>query len=516
MVFPDLSLLASRTRVAVAMWLICPGLVIAADATRAGADGARPNVLFIAVDDLNDWLGCMNTHPLVRTPNIDALAARGTLFTNAHTQATLCNPSRVSLMIGLRPGSTGIHGLQPWFRDVPEFADHQTLPQVFAEQGYRTLTTGKIHHAWRQPRPRDSHVEFQVAGPHGGLGDRPPQKLIGETPFGNHSLMDWGVWPPDNDDSKKADYQITTWAVDQIREMPSDQPFFLAVGYFFPHVPCYATQKWFDLYPDDESVLPPLKENEREGTPRASWWLHWSLPEPRLRWLRESGQLVNLVRSYLACISFIDSQVGRLMEALDEAGLADNTIIVLWSDHGYHLGEKEISGKNTLWARSTRVPLIFAGPGIEEGQVCGRPAELLDIYPTLVDLAGVEGPRHELEGLSLRPQLEDADAPRDRPAITSHNQGSYSLVTERWRYIRYVNGAEELYDIQADPHEWNNLSEEREGVKAELRRHIPAVDRGPAPGSAHRVLTYYDRVPVWEGRPIREDDPIPHDTPPRR
>jgi len=496
--------------------LLCCGLVslVALPPLHAG-DPRKPNIVFIAIDDLNDWLGCMETHPLVKTPHIDALANRGTLFTNAHVQSVLCNPSRTSVMLGLRPTSTGIYGLEPWFREVPEFADHTTLPQHFANHGYRTLTTGKIYHVWRQNRPGNRHVEFEVTGPHGGLGARPPQKLIGKTPFGNHGLMDWGVWPPDNDDTKTADYQVAKWTADRIASPPvgDDRPFFLAAGFFFPHVPCYATQKWFDLYPDDESILPEIPADDRADTPRAAWWLHWSLPEPRLRWLQENNQHVNLVRSYLACISFIDSLVGMIVEAVDQSGAAENTIIVLWSDHGYHLGEKDISGKNTLWARSTRVPLIFAGPGVTAGQVCKRPAELLDIYPTLSELAGLPRPGHDLEGLSLVPQLRDAGVPRERPALSSHNQGNHAVITEEWRYIRYVDGSEELYDIRKDPHEWTNLAGQRPEVCKELRGHLPLVDRGPAPGSANRILTYYHGTPVWEGMIIGEDDPIPHDTP---
>lgn len=483
---------------------------------RLTADETRPpNVVFIAIDDLNDWLGCMKTHPMVKTPHIDALAARGTLFTNAHCSSVLCNPSRTSVMIGLRPTTTGIYGLKPWFRDVPEFADHATLPQHFANHGYRTLTTGKIHHEWRRPGPNDKHIEFEVAGPAGGLGARPPKKLIGDTPFGNHNLMDWGVWPPDNDDTKTADYQVAKWAAKQISSPPEgdDRPFFLAAGFFFPHVPCYATQKWFDLYPDDESILPIIPENDRADTPRSSWWIHWALPEPRLRWLQENNEHINLVRSYLACISFIDSLVGTIVAAVDESGQADNTIIVLWSDHGYHLGEKDISGKNTLWARSTRVPLLFAGPGITPSQVSNRPAELLDMYPTLSELAKLPAPAHDLEGLSLIPQLRDANAPRDRPALSNHNQGNHAVITEDWRFIRYVDGAEELYDVRNDPHEWTNLATARPEIRDELRKHLLVIDRGPAPGSAHRILTYFDDVPVWEGRPIGKNDPIPHDTP---
>ena len=474
----------------------------AADAPR------RPNVLFIAIDDQNDWIGCLGGHPLVQTPHIDALAARGTLFTNAHCQAPLCNPSRTSLMLGLRPSTTGIHGLSPWFRDVPEFRERVALPQYFAEQGYRTLSTGKLYHSARRDPPKSKlPPEFQVWGPAGGFGSKPPQQLTPPTP-GKNPLVDWGVWPLDNDDSAKGDTLITDWAVERMTEAPADQPYFLGVGYFLPHVPCYATQKWFDLYPDDDSVLPLIQPNDRADTPRSSWYLHWQLPEVRLKWLQEQNQWRNLVRSYLACTSFVDSQIGRLLQTLDETGQRENTIIVLWSDHGWHLGEKEITGKNTLWDRSTRVPLIFAGPGVTAGQKCSRPAELLDIYPTLVDLCGLP-PRTDLEGVSLTPQLKDAQAPRDRPAITSHNQGNFGIRTEQWRYIRYADGAEELYDMVADPREWTNLASERRDVCAEMAKSIPQRDAGPAPGSAHRILTIYDNQPVWEGTPIRPEDEIP-------
>jgi choline-sulfatase len=473
------------------------------------APAAAPNVVFIAIDDLNDWIGCMGGHPLAKTPNIDRLAARGTFFTNAHCQSPLCNPSRTSLLLGLRPGTTGIHGLAPWFRNVPQFADVTTLPVHFASNGYHTLSAGKIYHSWRGRGGADKIAEFEETGPRGGFGTKPPEKLIPPTPFGNHPLMDWGVWPLDNDDSEKGDYEVASWAVEKLRTLPRDKPFFLAAGFFLPHVPCYATQKWFDLYPDDDSVLPPMLEGDRDDTPRASWFIHWSLPEPRLKWLQDNYQHRNLVRSYLACVSFTDAQVGRLLDALDENGLADNTIIVLWSDHGWHLGEKEITGKNTLWDRSTRVPLIFAGPGVKAGQVCNRPVELLDIYPTLCDLASLPKPDH-LEGIPLTPQLADAAAPRERPAITSHNQGNYGVRTEKWRYIRYVDGSEELYDMVSDPNEHHNLAADRRGVCADLRKWLPKIDNGPAPGSANRILTVYDGVPVWEGKPIGKDDPIPH------
>jgi choline-sulfatase len=471
----------------------------------------RPNILFIAIDDQNDWIGHLGGHPLVKTPHLDRLAARGTTFLNAHCQSPLCNPSRASLLLGLRPTTTGIYGLAPAPRALPELRERVSLPQHFAAQGYRTAATGKIFHGGTTGG-KSVTPEFQITAPFGGVGTTPPRKLVGPTPMGNNPLMDWGVWPLDNDDTTKGDYKVATWTVEQIKAAPKDQPFFIAAGFFLPHVPCYATKKWFDLYPDDDRVLPRVLDTDRDDTPRFSWYLHWSLPEPRLAWLKEKNQWRNLVRSYLASVSFADAQVGRLLAALEESGHAENTIVVVWGDHGWHLGEKGISGKNTLWDRSTRVPLIFAGHGVKAGQRCAQPAELLDIYPTLIELAGVPK-RDGLEGLSLAPQLRDAATKRERPAITSHNQGNHGVRSERWRYIRYADGSEELYDMQVDPNEWTNVVSKAEhaAVIAGHKKWLPKIDRPPAPGSAQRVLAYDAATDeaVWEGQTVKRTDPIP-------
>lgn len=486
------------------------------------AETPRPNVVFIAIDDQNDWVGHLGGHPLAKTPHLDQLAARGTTFLNAHCQAPLCNPSRTSLLLGLRPTTTGIYGLAPWFRTLPEWKDRVALPQHFAAHGYKTMATGKIYHGGtgggggggkgknKGAEQAEAQPEFQVRGTAGGVGVKPDKKLIPATPMGNNPLMDWGVFPHRDED--KGDYQVASWAVEQIKAAPKDKPFFLAAGFFLPHVPCYVTQKWYDLYPDDDSVLPIIKENDRDDTPRFSWYLHWHLPEPRLRWVRENNQWRNLVRSYLASTSFVDAQIGRITAALEQAGLADNTIIVVWGDHGWHLGEKSITGKNTLWDDGTRVPLIFAGPGVSRGGRCAQPAELLDIYPTLNELCGLEA-RTDLEGISLGPQLRDAATKRERPAITSHNQGNHGIRSERWRYIRYADGTEELYDHKADPNEWTNVAAKPEhaAVIAEHRRWLPKIDVPPAPRSASRVLTYDKTTDeaVWEGKTIKRTDPIP-------
>src|SRR5262249_16332651 len=250
----------------------------------------------------------------------------------------------------------------------------------------------------------------------------PPRKLV-DTPA-EIPAMDWGVFPARDED--QADWKIADSAIAHLKALPRDRPFFVAAGFRLPHVPCFASQRWFDLYPHPRLCLPPVKEDGRRDVPEFAWYLHWKLPEPRLSWLRKAKQWRPLVRAYLASISFMDSQVGRVLDALDATGRAGNTVVVLWSDHGWHLGEKGVTGKNTPGARSTHVPLIFAGPGFRVGAKCGRSVELLALYPTLIELCGLK-PRDGLEGHSLLRQLKDAQAPREWPAITTYNQNNHGV-----------------------------------------------------------------------------------------
>jgi arylsulfatase A-like enzyme len=314
--------------------------------------------------------------------------------------------------------------------------------------------------------------------------------------------MDWGIFPERDED--QADAQIAGAAIAQLASAPADRPLFLAVGFRLPHVPNYASQRWFDQFPEASVRLPPLDARDRDDVPPFAWYLHWKLPEPRLDWMTQSRQLAPFVRAYLASTAYVDSEVGRLLAALDASPRGRNAIVVLWSDHGYHLGEKGIPGKNSLWERSTHVPLIFAGRGIDPG-VSAAPVELLDIYPTLTDLAGLP-PAEGLEGHSLAALLKDPRASRPWPAITTHNQGNHAVRTERWRYIRYADGSEELYDMIADPNEWTNLAGQSRHAAtiAELRRWLPTVDSPPAPGSRFRILTRDGDGWSWEGERIRE------------
>ncbi len=477
------------------------GAEVAAEEARLPS---RPNVLFVAIDDQNDWIGCLGGHPQVQTPHLDGLARRGTAFLNAHCQSPLCNPSRTSLLTGLRPSTTGVYALAPWFRTAERFKERISLPQHFAANGYDTLTTGKIWHGGYPPG-REREKEFRVWGPPGGVGARPAKKLV-QTPDPN-PLVDWGSFPHRDED--KGDWVITDWAIRQL-ERPPPAPFFLAVGYFLPHVPCYVTPRWLELYPADRLVLPPVRAGDRDDLPRFASFLHWKLPEPRLAWLQDRDQWAPLVRAYLASVSFMDSQVGRLLDALQRSGLESNTVVVVWGDNGWHLGEKGITGKNTLWERSTRVPLIFAGPGVAAGGRCRRPAELLDIYPTLIDLCRLP-PVDGIEGHSLTPQLRDAAAPRPWPAITTHNHDNHAVRTEDWRYIRYADGSEEFYDERGDPNEWSNLAANPrfDAAKRDLARWLPRVNEPPMPGSAHRLLVYTNGVAIWEGSVIDPQAPLP-------
>nr|MDQ3622156.1 sulfatase-like hydrolase/transferase [Verrucomicrobiota bacterium] len=250
-------------------------ILIATRAVEAAETPARPNILFIAIDDQNDWIGALGGHPQVSTPHIDRLAKRGTLFTNAHCQSPLCNPSRASLLTGLRPSTTGVYGLAPGIRQVEALKGHVTLPQTFTRAGYFTFTCGKIYHDG-SIKPNERDAEFNVWGPAPGMG-RPATKFVTLPTPDPHPAMDWGPFPEKEEDT--ADFKIAGAAIEALKGAPADKPFLVACGFRLPHVPCFAPRKWFDLYPEKTLVMPPVKEEDRDDTPRFSWYLHWKLPE---------------------------------------------------------------------------------------------------------------------------------------------------------------------------------------------------------------------------------------------
>lgn len=474
----------------------------------------RPNIIFIAIDDLNDWVGPLGAHPQSLTPNISQLAARGTLFANAHTQAPICGPSRASILTGMRPSTTGFYGQRPALRTAPSTRSATTIFQHFSRNGYHTLGAGKIFHYLSTEAQK---AEFETVGPNLDIVPR-QEKIVKSEGLSSYSEIDWGV--DDVAGSSASDRAIATWAASQIASFSADtesRPFFMAIGFYLPHIPIYVPKSYFEQVPDEERVmLPPVRDNDLDDVPAIALQLHqWkpNLPgltpvEPNLAWLRQHDQWRSLVRAYLAAVRFSDEQVGIVLSALQRSRLADNTIVVLWSDHGWHLGEKGLVGKSTLWERSTRVPLIFAGPGVARGSVVKSPAELLDLYPTLADLAGLDRPP-VLEGQSLRPQLRNARAPRRQPAITSYHYGNFAVRDVRWRYIRYVDGSEELYDHHADPEELNNLACRRNlaPVKRRLAAFLPTNPASPVPGSDDPTvmrrgdeISFAGKPSVWSPR----------------
>lgn len=434
-----------------------------------------PNVLFIAIDDLNDWASCLGGHPDGKTPNIDRLAERGTLFTNAHCQAPICNPSRTSVMYGLRPSTSGVYmnGPIPW--EVTHMQDQITLPRWFAKHGYLTATTGKLYHSSKLP-----DGDFDIVGP------RPGQRLKELDERLRENLPASGLWDFGGqryDEALFQDHVDATWAIGQLEKF-GDKPFFLSVGFYRPHVPFYAPVRLFDDLPLDSVTLPPVKEDDWNDIPHIAREVTFNDAPPPHDWFVENGAWKDAVQAYLACIRWTDEQVGRLLDALDASPHAENTVVLLYSDHGFHLGEKSRWTKFSLWERSTRVPLIFAAPGLPSGQRSSRPVELLSIYPTLAELCGIPI-NPQVEGRSLLPLLKNPSARWSQHALTTHGKDNHSVRSERYRYIRYRDGSEELYDFETDPNEWINLvadgiSNGEKKIIANLSTALPSVNREPA------------------------------------
>lgn len=456
------------------LWTAAPALPSASGP--AADKPAKPNILFIAIDDLNDWVGVLGGHPKASTPNIDRLAARGTLFTNAHAPSTLCNPSRTAILTGLRPSTTGVYVNAPDWRTVDRLTGVPTLPRYFRDRGYRTLGAGKLFHGhtysaagfrgFNDPDAWDAFypsIDRQLPDER-----RPFRRPSNGNPIGE--FFDWSGLSAD--DSAMGDGQVVSWAERQLATA-TDGPRFLGVGIYRPHLPWYVPRSYFDRYPLEDIELPLTLADDLDDVPDAALRDARSgfLPAMELHdWIVGEDRWAEGVRGYLASISFADAMVGRLLDALDRSGRVDETLIVLWSDHGWHLGQKQRWRKSTLWEEATRVPMIIVAPGVTApGSRTARPVSLLDLYPTLTALAGLEMPAHT-EGTSLVPLLENPDAPWEHAALTTYGYRNHAVRDGRYRYIRYADGSEELYDHERDPHEWTNLASQ--SAAADIKRRL--------------------------------------------
>ncbi len=429
----------------------------------------RPNVLFIAIDDLNHWVGHLGRHPQTKTPNIDRLANQGVTFTRAYCTAPACNPSRASLMSGQRPSTTGCYtNGQNW---RPGISEDKLLNSHFAKAGYRVYGAGKIYHG-----AGDRGGDWDDYFPGKGDTRRHPDAQgdgVGGIQF----------YPLANSDEEMPDYGVVSYGIEKLNEK-SDQPFFLAVGLVKPHMPFSVPKKWYDQFPLESINLPPYREDDLNDVPPAG--VKMAGPDGDHAKIVASGRWKEAVQAYLATIAFCDSQVGRLLDGLEKSPHRDNTIVCLWSDHGWSLGEKSHWRKFALWEEPTRTVFVWKVPGVTTpGSVCNRTVDYVNIYPTVCELTGLPLPKH-LDGRSIVPLLKDAQAPWDLPAITTHGYKNHSVRTEGWRYIRYANGDEELYDEAADSLEYTNLASNPTYAfrKAELAKFLPKSDADNLPGNA--------------------------------
>lgn len=454
-------MLLKLRRVLCTLLLGLPILVHGAEPT-----AKRPNVLFIAVDDMRDWVGYLGHNPQTITPNLDKLAARGVYFTRSYCAAPVCNPSRAALMSGLRPSTSGVYDNgNDWRRVMPE---ELMLTTQFRKAGYDVLGAGKIYHeAYKRNGEWDDYLKDSGVDP---------------KPTGDKGVGGIAFAPVDAKDEDLREWKITGYAMEQLQKK-HDKPFFLACGLHKPHMPWNVPRKYYDMHPLDQIKLPPYLETDLDDVPPAG--VKMAHPETDHAKILASGRWKEAVQSYLAAISYSDAMIGRLLDAFDRSDYRDNTIVVFWSDHGWHLGEKHHWRKFALWEESTRSPMIWVVPGLTQANVaCDRPVDLLSIYPTLTDLCGISTPKH-VEGQSLRTLLGDPKASRDQPALTTYRFKNHTVRTEDWRYIRYANGDEELYNESKDPNEWTNLATRPEyaAKKAELAKFLPTHDQADIGGN---------------------------------
>ena len=456
-----------------------------------------PNVIFLAVDDMNDWIGCLNTTPSAITPNIDQLASRGVNFSNAHTCGVYCAPARAAIFSGQFASTTGCYQAADYFTDHPEIEGLQTS---FSKAGYTTLGAGKLFHH------REGSID--VRGWDQFFLRKESQRLAGwtldnwseETPFPDPFpasifnkgkkvtgglFLEWAGLPNEKEE-EMADTIRINWAVKELKK-EHEKPFFLACGIYAPHFPNYCPQKYFDLYDRDEIELPPYKTDDLDDLPEKIKRAKTNRSKIHKE-LEEKGAVKDAIHGYLACMSYADAMMGRVLDALETSPHADNTIVVLWSDHGYHHGEKYDWGKHTLWERTSNVPFIWAGPGVAKGAKTDVTASLIDMYPTLVEMCGLPKPHQKLEGTSLAKTLAKPGRAKDRDVYLPYlDPGEFAIINRDWRYISYGKHGEELYDLKVDPNEWHNLAGEPNyaAKKKALRKSAP---KEFAPASPKRFI----------------------------
>ena len=455
--------------------MIC--LLIIMSVSSLFAQDKQPNILFIAIDDMNDWTGFLGGHSQTITPNMDKLAKVGVNFTNAHTSAPGCSPSRNALLYGVQPFNSGLYPFYEHGIHEALMQKYTSLPRLLKENGYNTFGAGKIHHGtlkdsreWtdyydvKQIKKRFREGEGYIKGKNGKYSFRPTL----------------------NPDEEHKDHQYASYGIEKLNEK-HDKPFFLAVGIVKPHLPFDAPARFFDALPDD--ITPPeMIDNDADDIPVVGKSLQ---KRGEYNHYKSKGVWNDVRKSYLACISWADYNIGRVLDALENSDYADNTVVILWSDHGYHLGEKQTFKKFTLWEESTRVPFIIYDTRTKEVQIgssYSEPVSLINVYKTIADYTNISSPKY-VDGESLVPIVKDQSLKLEAPTIISWGRGNYSVRTKDHRYIRYFDGGEELYNHLEDPNEWKNLAnnEAYSSLKDELKSYLPKEEQA----------TVTDHISAW-------------------
>lgn len=451
-------------------------LLVAASPVMA-APPTGPNVLFIAIDDLRDWVGFLGNRQ-ARTPNLDKLAERGVVFTHSYCAAPVCSASRTALMSGLRPSSSGIYENDRDWRTTTA-SDVIDLTKHLRNNGYGCIGAGKIYHS-SFPAPADYWDDYEPAS---AIMARTKEQIPHESAWGFGNFL---LGPLASGDDSLTDYHAVSSCLEQLKQK-ARSPFFLACGLAKPHLPWRVPQKYFDMYPLDAIKVPVVCADDLVDIPATGRKLAHQRGDHAT--ITKAGRWKEAVQSYLAAISYCDAQVGRLIDGLDASDHRDSTIIILWSDHGWSLGEKEHWRKFALWEEPTRSPLVFVVPGMTQpGSRCRRTVDFMSIYPTVCDLCGIPTPPH-VQGQSLVPLLKAPDAKWSTPAVMTYGLNNHAVRSEKWRYIRYSDGGEELYDHEADPNEWTNLADNQAyaTVKENLAKWMPVENLPDARPSVHAV-----------------------------
>lgn len=429
----------------------------------------KPNILFISMDDLNDWIGCLGGHPQAITPNLDQLAASGVLFNNAHCPAPACNPSRSAIFTGISPHVSGLYENGQKMREVTP--DATLMPKYFSENGYWSAGSGKLLHYFIDAPSWDDYfpkAETERPLPRTLYPENRPVSLPVGGPW-QYVETDWAALDA-TDEEFGGDWLVSQWIGEQLSK-EHDKPFFFACGIYRPHEPWFVPKKYFEPFPLESIQLPPgYKADDLDDLPSAG---KKRGPNRYFEHIQKNDQWKQGIQGYLASIYFADTMLGRVLDSLESGPNKDNTIVVLWSDHGWHLGEKQHWQKYTAWRAVTRVPLMIRFPNLTKpGTICEEPVNLISLFPTLTELAGLPA-NPVAKGPSLVPLLKDPKAKWDHVSVTYLSErGSYGLSDNDWRMIQYANGENELYDIKNDPYEWTNLAEKKEHSErlAELKK----------------------------------------------